>query len=146
MNTEGSRTMQAPQKIKQPTFRVEREFGLLVGAVLILVGSWWLYRGHWQRVATGFAGIGSVLVILGAIFPRALVYPNRAWMGFAHLLSLVTTPIILGLVYFLVIMPIGVIKRLSGWDPLRRRAPAATSYWSAYNERQHDPQHFEKMY
>lgn len=138
--------MQSPQKIKRPTFRAEREFGLLVGAVLILVGSLWLYRGHWQTVATGFIGLGSLLAIFGAIFPKALVYPNRAWMGLAHWLSLFTTPIILGLVYFLIIMPIGIVKRLSGWDPLRRRAPAATSYWSSYNERQQDPHHFEKMY
>jgi hypothetical protein len=138
--------MQSQQTSKPPTFRTEREFGLLVGAVLTLLGSWWLYRGHWPTVATGFVGIGALLVILGAIIPRALVYPNRAWMKLAHMLSLITTPIILGLVYFLVIMPIGVVKRLSGWDPLRRRAPAATSYWAPYNERQHDPHHFEKMF
>jgi len=138
--------MQSHQKISKTSFRAEREFGLLVGTVLILLGSWWLYRGHWNTVATGFVGLGSVLVILGALFPRALVLPNRAWMGLAGWLSLFTTPIILGLVYFLVIMPIGIVKRLSGWDPLRRRAPSATSYWTPYNERQRDPHHFEKMY
>jgi hypothetical protein len=67
-------------------------------------------------------------------------------MALAGLLSLITTPIVLGLVFFVVVMPIGVIKRLSGWDPLRRRAPSAASYWTPYNARQRDPHHFEKMY
>lgn len=138
--------MQSGQKISKTSFRVEREFGLLVGFVFILLGSWWLYRGSWVTVATGFLALGSVLVVLGLLFPRALVYPNRAWMAFAMLLSLFTTPIILGLVFFVVVMPVGVIKRLFGWDPLRRRAPSATSYWAPYNARQHDPHHFEKMY
>jgi hypothetical protein len=138
--------MQLQQKNTKPTFRAEREFGLLVGAVLLLLGGWWLYRGHWPMVAKPFAGLGSVLILFGALFPKALVVPNRAWMGLAKWLSLITTPIILGLVYFLIIMPIGVVKRMFGWDPLRRRAPAGTSYWTTYNARQRDPQHFEKMF
>ncbi len=138
--------MQSDKKISKTSFRGEREFGLLVGSVLILLGSWWLYRGSWRVFATCFLALGSLLVILGLLFPKALVSPNRTWMTFARLLSLFTTPIILAMVYFMVIMPIGIIKRLSGWDPLRRRAPSAVSYWTPYNARQRDPRHFEKMY
>jgi hypothetical protein len=138
--------MQSNQKISKPSFRDEREFGLIVGLMLILLGSWWLYRGSWEVVATSFLGLGSALVILGLLFPRALVLPNRAWMALARLLSLFITPIILAIVFFIVVMPIGVIKRLLGWDPLRRRAPSAVSYWEPYNARQRDPRHFEKMY
>jgi Saxitoxin biosynthesis operon protein SxtJ len=138
--------MISKQKTAKSSFRVEREFGLIVGGMLILIGSWWLYRDSWVTGAKGFLGIGSVLVILGLLLPRALVYPNRAWMELARLLSLVTTPIILAIIFYLIVLPIGIIKRLSGWDPLRRRAPAAQSYWAPYNPRQHDPHHFEKMY
>jgi hypothetical protein len=138
--------MQSNRKISKTSFRNEREFGLLVGLVLILIGGWWLYRGRWETVATVLLGLGSVLALLGWLFPRALVHPNRAWMGLARILSLFTTPIVLGLIFFLVLMPIGVIKRLFGWDPLRRRAASAGSYWASYNSRQHDPHHFEKMY
>ncbi len=134
------------QKAPKKSYRVEREFGLIVGGMLILIGCWWLYRGTWKTAANGLLGIGGLLVALGAIFPRALVVPNRLWMELARVLSLVTTPIILGLVYFLVFTPIGVVKRLFGWDPLRRRASSGGSYWVPYNARQHDPQHFEKMF
>ena len=129
-----------------PSWRVEREFGLLVGTVFVLLGSWWLYRGHWQNAGKILVGLGGTLALLGLCWPRALVQVNRAWQGLAHALSFVTTPIVLGAVYFLILMPVGIGKRLSGWDPLRRRAASATSYWVPYNERQLDPHHFERMY
>ncbi|MFN0085081.1 MAG: SxtJ family membrane protein [Blastocatellia bacterium] len=138
--------MQSNQKPSKSSFREEREFGLLVGAVLIGLGSWWTYRNHWRTAATAFLAIGAVLVLFGLLFPKALALPNRAWMGLAGLMAMVTTPILLGLIFFLVIMPIGVIKRATGWDPLRRRAPSSPSYWTPYNPRQRDPRHFEKMY
>jgi len=138
--------MWSQQKTSKTSFRAEREFGLLVGVMAILIGSLRLYRGHEGAVATGLLGAGSALAILGLFFPRALVLPNRWWMTVAKWLSLITTPIILAIIFFLVVMPIGVIKRLFGWDPLRRRAPSAVSYWGPYNARQKDPHHFEKMY
>jgi hypothetical protein len=138
--------MLSQQKTSKTSFRAEREFGLLVGLMAILIGSWRLYRGHWGAVEPALLGAGSALALLGLFLPRALVLPNRLWMGLAMRLSLITTPIILGIIFFLVVMPIGMMKRLFGWDPLRRRAPSAASYWSPYNARQKDPHHFEKMY
>jgi len=138
--------MSSQQKTSKTSFRAEREFGLLVGLMAVLIGSWRLYRGHWGVATSGLLGVGSALAILGLLAPRALVLPNRLWMGLAKWLSLITTPIILAIIFFLVVMPIGRIKRLFGWDPLRRRAPSAASYWGPYNARQRDPHHFEKMY
>ncbi len=127
-------------------YRTEREFGLLVGTVLALIGGWKAYHGNTGLIAVSLLSLGLGLILLGFLMPRLLVHPNRAWMKLAFLLSLITTPIILGIIYFLLIMPIGVTKRLMGWDPLRRRAPSSTSYWSPYNKRQQDPQHFDRMF
>ena len=67
-------------------------------------------------------------------------------MALAEGLSFVMTRVVLGIVFFLVVTPIGAIKRLTGWDPLRRRSRPAPSYWGAYPERQRDPRHYEKMF
>jgi len=67
-------------------------------------------------------------------------------MGLAEALSFVTTRIILAVVFFGIVTPIGFIKRWFGWDPLNRRAAASDSYWTAYSERQKDPRHYEKMF
>lgn len=127
-------------------FRAEKEFGLIVGTILVMLGGWWLYRGKFFEVACLSLLVGGLLVGFGFLFPRALVYPNKAWMIFAEALSFVTTRIILGVVFFLIVTPIGVTKRLMGWDPLSRRAAGGSSYWREYPKRQHDTRHYEKMY
>jgi hypothetical protein len=126
--------------------RAEREFGLIVGGVLLLLSGWWLYRGKFPTLSPVTLPIGGLLVLLGLIFPAALVWPNKAWMALAEVLSFVTTRIILAFVFFVIVTPIGVIKRLFGWDPLHRRAAKSDSYWKPYSERQRDPRHYEKMF
>ncbi len=101
---------------KKRSLRAEREFGLIVGGVLLLLSLWWIYRGKFSNVS------------------------------FAEALSFVTTRIILAFVFFGIVTPIGVVKRLFGWDPLHRRAAPGDSYWKPYSERQRDPRHYEKMF
>ncbi|MBC8032331.1 MAG: hypothetical protein H7Z16_19765 [Pyrinomonadaceae bacterium] len=127
-------------------FRAEKEFGLIVGGILLLISGWWLYRGKFVDVAYIVLSAAVLLISFGLLVPRALVYPNKAWMLLAEGLSYVTTRVILGVVFFLIITPIGVTKRLMGWDPLSRRAAPGVSYWRDYSERQRDPRHYEKMY
>lgn len=134
------------QPDKKRSYRAEREFGLIVGGVLVLLSSWWIYRGKFHDARAVLVPLGSLLVILGLLVPRSLVWPNKVWMGLAEVLSFVSTRIILAVVFFGIVTPIGFIKRLSGWDPLHRRAPAKDSYWQPYSERQRNPRHYEKMF
>lgn len=132
--------------IKKKSRRGEREFGLIVGGVLVLLSAWWFYRGKFPTLSPLTLPLGGLLVVLGLIFPAALVWPNKAWMALAEGLSFVTTRIILAFVFFVIVTPIGFSKRLFGWDPLSRRAPTSDSYWVPYSERQKDPRHYEKMF
>ena len=126
--------------------RAERDFGLLVGGVFLAIGGWWLYGGRFQRAAVALCALGATLAVLGATYPKSLVVPNRLWMGMAEGLGFVTTRVILGAVFFLVVTPIGIARRLFGGDPLNRRGGRTESYWKPYTERRNDPKHYEKMY
>jgi hypothetical protein len=132
--------------MKKRSWRAEREFGLIVGGILLLLSLWWLYRGKFSGVSPITLPLGAALVLLGLVFPKALVWPNKAWMALAEVLSFVMTRIILAFVFFAIVTPIGVVKRLFGWDPLHRRARASDSYWRPYSDRQRDPRHYEKMF
>ncbi len=132
--------------MKKRSLRIEREFGLIVGGIFVLLSCWWLYRGKFIQLNYFTLPLGLLLVIFGLVWPRALIYPNKAWMALAEVLSLATTRIILGLVFFLLVTPIGLVKRLMGWDPLHRRGERQNSYWRPYSERQRDPRHYEKMF
>ena len=129
------------------SLRAEREFGLIVGGVLLLFSSWWFYRGKFHDVRQVALTLGALLVLLGLIIPKALIWPNKAWMAVTEVLAFVSTRVILALVFFGVVTPIGFIKRLCGWDPLHRRAAAPSeSYWRPYSERQRNTRHYEKMF
>jgi hypothetical protein len=130
--------------MKSRTFRAEREFGLLVGAVFSLLGLWWFYRGKFAVAAYVFTIAGVVLVLLGAAFPRLLIIPRKLWMKLAEGMAYVSSRIILSVIFFLVLTPIGVVKRAMGWDPLQRRSGSRESFWHTYPAR--DPNHYERMY
>jgi hypothetical protein len=119
---------------------------VLVGGVLLLLRLWWLYRGKFEIAGFVLTLIGSALVILGAFAPRLLVTPRKLWMKLAEAMAYVSSRIILAIVFFLVLTPIGLVKRAMGWDPLQRRSGPRDSFWQPYPERQRDPRHYEKMY
>ena len=95
-----------------------RRFGLVVGAAFLVLGLlvWWRGRPLGSQV---FGVIGAALILFGLLLPNALRPVHRAWMGLALGISKVTTPIFLGLIYFGVITPIGLVRRVFGHDTLR---------------------------
>lgn len=132
--------------VQKRSYRTERDFGLLVGGVFVALGGWWFYRGRYSTLSIVLLVVGATLMLLGAFLPRALVVPNRLWMGLAEAMGYVSTRVILGVVFFLFVTPIGLVRRLFGGDPLGRRALRTESYWKPYTERRLDPKHYEKMY
>ena len=73
---------------------------------------------------------GVLLAAAGIIMPSRLGPIYRGWMAFALAISKVTTPFFLGVVYYLVIAPIGVTMRLFGHNPLARKSNDG-SFWVA---------------
>jgi hypothetical protein len=117
-----------------------------VGGVFVLLGSWWVYRGKFFSAAYVLIVAGAALILFGVLAPRLLVIPRSLWMKVAEAMAFVSSRIILAIVFFLVLTPIGLVKRAMGWDPLQRRAGSRDSFWQPYPERQHDPRHYEKMF
>ena len=105
-----------------------REFALVTGGVIVgLFGLLlpWLFDLGWPTWPWILAGI---LVALGFIAPMALRPVYTVWMRFGLILNRITTPIIMGLVFFLVITPTGLIRRLLSGDPMARNFDDGESY------------------
>ena len=94
-----------------------RRFGLTVGGAFLVLAAlvWW--RGH-ASVAVGFGVLGALLVLAGLVVPTHLGPVERAWMRLAHAISKVTTPIVMGAIYLLVLLPVGILRRKLGGNPL----------------------------
>jgi hypothetical protein len=106
-----------------------RKFGLTVGPAFLLLSGVLVWRGRYPAaIVTG--SLGGILILLALVAPRVLGPVERVWMGLAHAMSSVTTPIIMGLIYFLVLTPVGAVMRAFGRNPLVH-APAAGTNWIA---------------
>ena len=124
----------------------ERGFGLSAGGALLALGGWWLFRGKFPLLAPLFLASGGLLVLLGAALPGALAVPRRLWMSLAEGLGFVTTCAVLLAVFALVVTPVGLLRRLTGADPLRRRTPAGGSAWHPCPARHLDSRHYERLF
>jgi hypothetical protein len=104
-----------------------RKFGLTVGlafVVLSVIGRW---RGHPISFAV-LGSIGVVLVLASLIAPRALGPVDRGWMRIAGIISKVTTPVFMAVVYFVILTPVGLLRRLFAGSALTHRA-SSTGFW-----------------
>ena len=97
-----------------------RNFGITTGAIIAglfgLLFPWIFERSLplWPWI------VFAVLALWGIAAPTTLKPVYRGWMRFGLLISKVTTPLVLGIVFFLVIMPFGLVRRLIAADPMAR--------------------------
>jgi hypothetical protein len=108
-----------------------RKFGLTVGIAFVVFGGVAMWRGK-QRTSMVLFGLGGVLVAAALLVPTMLGPVERAWMGLAHLISKVTTPIFMSVVYFLVLTPTGFLRRMGGRSMLNPKP--SVSRWEPHSQ------------
>lgn len=83
-------------------------------------GTWWPWLGV----------ISAVFGLLGLVWPSVLAPLNKLWFKFGLLLHKIMTPLIMGLMFYGLITPVGLLMRMTGKDPMRLKSkPETTSYW-----------------
>jgi hypothetical protein len=106
----------------------DRSFGLVFAVVFFLIAAWPLLHGaipRWWAI-----GVGLLFALVAATRPRLLRGLNRWWIKLGVLLGKLISPIALGVLFYGVIVPVGVVMRMAGKDPLRiKRDTSAASYW-----------------
>ena len=103
-----------------------RRFGLLVGSTLLALALITVWRGRSTLLAESLGAVGALLLLAGASAPVQLRPVYRAWM--ARVLSSVTTPLFMGIMYFVVITPVALVRRALRGNPLTARV-GPDGYW-----------------
>ncbi len=127
------------------TRRDLRNFGLVVGGVFFALGALarWKGRAFWPWLEVP----GGLLVAFGALFPPALKPLQRAWMTLAVIMGFVMTRVILGVLFFGALLPVGLIARLFGTRFLEGPPdPGVETYWHRREGKPPDPAHFERQF
>ena len=104
-----------------------RKFGLVVGGAFVVLGALVALKGH-RNAGVALGALGTALAGAGVAIPTLLGPVQRGWMGLARVISKVTTPIVMSIIYFGILTPVGLVRRMIGANALVR-PKAGDSYW-----------------
>jgi Saxitoxin biosynthesis operon protein SxtJ len=114
----------------------ERGFGIVFAVVFAVIGVWpaislgWRPRFDPALLRWWSLAISAGFLALGLLYPPVLRPLNRLWFLFGMVLSRVMTPIVMGLLFILTVVPTAIVMRLRGHDLMRLKLDReAKSYW-----------------
>jgi hypothetical protein len=118
-------TLEARSEVTQGS---ERGFGVVFAVVFSVIGLWPLLAGAGVRVWSLIISAGFLAAAFAA--PRLLAPLNRLWFRFGMLLGRIVSPVVMAIIFYVTVLPTGLVMRLLGKDLLRLRVdPEAESYW-----------------
>jgi len=111
----------------------EKSFGIVFSIVFLIVALYPLINSEGLRIWALVASI--IFFFLAFIAPKVLVFPNKLWFKFGLLIGSIVAPIVMAFVYFVTVLPTGLIMRLLGKDLLKQKLDKnAKSYWVKRSE------------
>ena len=104
-----------------------RSFGTVFFVVFLLIGLWPILKGNELRIWS--IAISLIFFILGILNSKILTPFNKAWFRFGIFLGNFISPIIMGIVFFLVVTPTGLIMKLFRKDLINLKKNNSSTYW-----------------
>jgi len=106
----------------------EKSFGVVFSIVFLIVALYPLITSEGLRIWALVVSI--IFFLLAFLAPKILVLPNKLWFKFGLLIGSIVAPIVMAFVYFVTVLPTGLIMRLLGKDLLKQKLDKnAKSYW-----------------
>jgi hypothetical protein len=111
----------------------EKSFGFVFSVVFLIVALYPLTNSESLRIWALIISI--IFFLLAFLAPNILVLPNKLWFKFGLLLGSIVAPIVMAFVYFVTVLPTGLIMRILGKDLLKQKLDQnAKSYWIKRSE------------
>ena len=111
----------------------EKSFGIVFSIVFLIVALYPLITSAGLRIWALVVSI--IFFLLAFLAPKILVLPNKLWFKFGLLIGSIVAPIVMAFVYFVTVLPTGLIMRLLGKDLLKQKLDKnAKSYWVKRSE------------
>ena len=124
---------------------VARKSAFVVGGVLLGIAAWNAWKGR-PHIWMPASSIGFLLFLIGQFWRTGALQFHRGWMRFAHALGWVNSRILLSLMFYGIMTPYGLVMRLAGRNPLRRRGPAQPTYWIPRKHPRQRREQFERLF
>ena len=104
-----------------------RSFGILFSIVFAIIAFWPTINGNPLRLWS--IPISVIFLVLGLLNSKLLNPLNIVWVKFGELLGIIIAPIVMAIIYFIIVTPIGLFMRLIGKDLLNLKFSKANTYW-----------------
>ena len=104
-----------------------RSFGIIFFIVFLLISVWPIMDGQEPRVWSLI--ISLIFLILGILNSKILTPLNLAWIKLGEILGRFIAPVVMAVIYFLIVTPIGLLMRIIGKDLLNIKFLQNSSYW-----------------
>ena len=122
-----------------------RKFGITMGSAFAILGIFFWWRD--KDFSLYFLIVSPVFIVFGLALPNVLKPVQKAWLTFSKILGRFMTGLILTILFYAVVTPIGLFLRLMGKDPLAiKSSPAVESYWVFKKEKTVNREDYEKQY
>ena len=108
-----------------------RSFGIVFFIVFLLIALYPLI--HNEEIGIWYLATSLIFLILGILNSKILTPLNKIWFKIGIFLGKIISPLIMGMIFFLVVTPIGLIMRLLGKDVLNLKYNTNKSYWIEKN-------------
>jgi Saxitoxin biosynthesis operon protein SxtJ len=132
--------------IKSSNLPSNRTFGLLFIGVFALLGFYSLWKGWVVNATQVFFALSALLAAITLFAPVFLTPLNKAWYQLGLLLGKVVSPIVLGILFFIVITPVAICMRLAGRDALKLRKQDVSSHWIDRKPPGPEPESFKEQF
>lgn len=109
----------------------DRSFGIMFGCIFVIIAALLRFRDEPQKVQFLLLSLSFLTFLISFTRPRLLSTPNKLWMKFSLLLARFISPIILGLLFFVLISPLALALRLFGRDELRLKTKNLVTNWQS---------------
>ena len=107
----------------------ERTFGFVFTGIFLLIAAYLWYHDAKPVTIQAFLVLAVAFLAFTLFMPIALRPLNKAWYKLGLLMGRVVSPIVLGILFFILITPIAIVMRLAGRDPLKLRKQNVQSHW-----------------
>lgn len=133
--------------MKRSTKKEIRTWALVMAAILVVVGVVQFFLWGHVKTATVFWTLSALFFLSGIILPTVLRPLYFLWLKFAASLAWVNTRLLIGIIFFLIFSPIGIILRILRKDLIKQSWDAqASSYWIKRPDEPFDSSRYEKQY
>jgi hypothetical protein len=133
------------KKAVQSELPSNRIFGYFFASIFLALGTYLGFKGM-SSVSSVLVLLAGILAAIATLKSNLLTPLNRLWMQFGVLLGVIISPLIMGLIYFGLFTPMGIVMRLFRRDELRLKVEARQTHWKSRSKQIRDPDAFKNQF